>query len=93
MGVAVLGGAGNYPLARGRARVDRDLGDVDALLDLFEQRPIRIGELAVGTPYEAFTLETYLKAGGNPLATEPIGTMAPDADRTCRLAMSARSSR
>ena len=35
-------------------------------------RAIRIGELAVGTPYEAFTLETYLKAGGSPLSTEPI---------------------
>ena len=35
-------------------------------------RAIRAGELAVGTPYEAFTLETYIKAGGNPLGTEPI---------------------
>ena len=35
-------------------------------------RAVRIGELALGTPYEAFTLEAYIKAGGNPSATEPI---------------------
>ncbi len=35
-------------------------------------RAVRIGELALGTPYEAFTLEAYIKAGGNPAATEPI---------------------
>jgi hypothetical protein len=35
-------------------------------------RAIRIGELAVGTPYEGFTLEAYIKAGGSPLGTEPI---------------------
>lgn len=27
------------------------------------RRAIRVGELAVGTPYEAFTLEAYLRAG------------------------------
>lgn len=32
----------------------------------------RVGELAVGTPYEAFTLEAYLKAGGSPARTEPL---------------------
>jgi N-acetylmuramoyl-L-alanine amidase-like protein len=32
----------------------------------------RVGELAVGTPYVAFTLEEYLKAGGSPSATEPL---------------------
>ncbi|HXG71582.1 MAG TPA: N-acetylmuramoyl-L-alanine amidase-like domain-containing protein [Gemmatimonadaceae bacterium] len=32
----------------------------------------RAGELAIGTPYEPFTLEAYLKAGGNPLAREPL---------------------
>lgn len=32
----------------------------------------RVGELAVGTPYVPFTLEEYLKAGGSPLATEPL---------------------
>lgn len=32
----------------------------------------RVGELAVGTPYEAFALEAYLRAGGNPSATEPL---------------------
>jgi N-acetylmuramoyl-L-alanine amidase-like protein len=32
---------------------------------------IRTGELAVGTPYEPFTLEAYLKRGGSPLQ-EPL---------------------
>ncbi|HYN80470.1 MAG TPA: N-acetylmuramoyl-L-alanine amidase-like domain-containing protein [Gemmatimonadaceae bacterium] len=36
------------------------------------RRAIRVGELAVGTPYEAFTLEAYLRAGGNPSRTEPL---------------------
>jgi hypothetical protein len=33
---------------------------------------MRVGELAVGTPYEAFTLEAYLRAGGSPVRTEPL---------------------
>ena len=32
---------------------------------------IRVGELAVGTPYEPLTLEAYLRAGGSPLH-EPL---------------------
>jgi hypothetical protein len=32
----------------------------------------RVGELAIGTPYEAFTLEQYIRAGGDPAATEPL---------------------
>jgi hypothetical protein len=32
----------------------------------------RVGELAAGTPYEAFTLEAYLRAGGSPSGTEPL---------------------
>lgn len=32
----------------------------------------RVGELAIGTPYEAFTLEAYLRAGGSPVRTEPL---------------------
>ena len=32
----------------------------------------RVGELAVGTPYEAYTLEAYLRAGGSPSRTEPL---------------------
>jgi hypothetical protein len=32
----------------------------------------RVGELALGTPYEAFTLEEYLRAGGSPMRTEPL---------------------
>lgn len=35
-------------------------------------RAIRVGELAVGTPYEASTLEAYIKAGGSPLKQEPL---------------------
>jgi hypothetical protein len=36
------------------------------------RRAVQVGELAVGTPYEAFMLEAYLKAGGSPLKQEPI---------------------
>jgi hypothetical protein len=32
----------------------------------------RVGELAVGTPYEAYTLEAYLRAGGSASSTEPL---------------------
>lgn len=32
----------------------------------------RVGELAAGTPYEAYTLEEYLHAGGSPMRTEPL---------------------
>lgn len=32
----------------------------------------RVGELARGTPYEAFTLEEYIRAGGSPSRTEPL---------------------
>jgi hypothetical protein len=32
----------------------------------------RVGELAIGTPYVAFTLEEYLKAGGSATDTEPL---------------------
>lgn len=31
-----------------------------------------VGVMAIGTPYEAFTLEKYLKAGGDASATEPL---------------------
>jgi hypothetical protein len=31
-----------------------------------------VGERALGTPYEAFTLEEYLHAGGSPMRTEPL---------------------
>jgi Protein of unknown function (DUF1460) len=33
---------------------------------------IRVGELAIGTPYEAFTLEEYIRAGGSPVRSEPL---------------------
>jgi hypothetical protein len=32
----------------------------------------RVGELAIGTPYEAYTLEAYIRAGGSPARTEPL---------------------
>jgi hypothetical protein len=32
----------------------------------------RVGELAVGTPYVAYTLEEYLNAGGNAAGEEPL---------------------
>ncbi|CAN5596958.1 DUF1460 domain-containing protein [soil metagenome] len=32
----------------------------------------RVGELAIGTPYEAFPIEAYLRAGGSPVRTEPL---------------------
>jgi hypothetical protein len=33
---------------------------------------IQVGEYAEGSPYEAYTLESYLKAGGSPIDTEPL---------------------
>ena len=35
-------------------------------------RATRVGELASGTPYEAYTLEAYIKAGGDPTQREPL---------------------
>lgn len=32
----------------------------------------RVGELAVGTPYVAFALESYLREGGSPTGVEPL---------------------
>ena len=37
-------------------------------------RAIRVGELAIGTPYVPNTLEAYLQAGGDPKQTEPLTT-------------------
>src|SRR5215211_4272295 len=45
----------------GLARPDVSLG----------QAAIRVGELAVGTPYQPYTLEEYLRQGGSPLQ-EPL---------------------
>jgi len=33
---------------------------------------VRVGELARGTPYEAYTLEAYLRSGADPTTTEPL---------------------
>ena len=46
----------------GRARTALPLGTTAAA----------VGELALGTPYEAYTLEAYLKAGGSPIGSEPL---------------------
>lgn len=35
-------------------------------------RAIKVAELAIGTPYEPNTLESYIKAGGDPKELEPI---------------------
>lgn len=35
-------------------------------------RAIKVGELAIGTPYEPNTLEAYIEAGGNPSGVEPL---------------------
>jgi hypothetical protein len=35
-------------------------------------RAIKVGELAIGTPYEPYTLEAYIKAGGDPKGVEPL---------------------
>ena len=35
-------------------------------------RAIRVGELAIGTPYVPNALETYIKAGGDPKGLEPL---------------------
>lgn len=32
----------------------------------------RVGEFAIGTPYKAFTLEEYIRAGGDPSRKEPL---------------------
>lgn len=37
----------------------------------FGGQAIRVGELAVGTPYEPYTLESYVRSGGSPLQ-EPL---------------------
>jgi len=38
----------------------------------FGRMVARVGELAIGTPYEAFTLEAYIRAGGKPGVSEPL---------------------
>jgi hypothetical protein len=48
--------------AEGLSRLDASLGP----------SAVRVGELAVGSPYRPFTLESYLRAGGSPTRTEPL---------------------
>lgn len=55
----------------GWVRAVRDAGLARAALPL-GRAVVGVGELAVGTPYEPFTLEAYLRAGGSPSRTEPL---------------------
>lgn len=48
--------------ADGLARRDVPLG----------RAAVRVGELAVGSPYVAYTLEEYMRAGGSPRSREPL---------------------
>ena len=55
-----------------RQRLSSWSGDLRArLLGTTGLHATRVGELAAGSPYEPFTLEAYLKAGGHP-AVEPL---------------------
>lgn len=45
---------------------------LDAASVPFGLATIRVGELAIGTPYEAYTLEAYIRDGGSPMRTEPL---------------------
>lgn len=42
------------------------------IIDLTARAAAKVATLAIGTPYEAFTLERYLKAGGDPAEDEPL---------------------
>jgi len=44
----------------------------EGVLSPVGQASVRVGELAIGTPYKAFTLEAYIKAGGDPEKKEPL---------------------
>lgn len=57
-------------LAAWTSRLRRELPAFRALP--FGRQAARVGELAVGTPYEAFALEAYIKAGGNPSRNEQL---------------------
>jgi hypothetical protein len=78
-GSAAADTSGRYPAASAEdrerliewVRVLRLEGLADASVPL-GQSAVRVGELAIGTPYEPFTLEAYLKAGGSPMRTEPL---------------------
>jgi hypothetical protein len=65
------------PLAEDRQRLTSWAGTLRAERLARADVPVgraasRVGELAIGTPYVAFTLEQYLKAGGSPTQTEPL---------------------
>ncbi|MBA3403145.1 MAG: DUF1460 domain-containing protein [Gemmatimonadaceae bacterium] len=72
-----------FPLA-GLATPETDQGRLDEWLRTLDEQnaatgrvgtgrlAARVGELAIGTPYEAATLEAYIRRGGSPTATEPL---------------------
>lgn len=60
-----------------RERLERWSGDLRAERLVPPEAPLgraaaRVGELAAGTPYEAQTLEAYIREGGDPAAREPL---------------------
>lgn len=57
-------------LAAWTSRLRRELPAFRALP--FGRQAARVGEFAVGSPYEAFALEAYIKAGGNPSSNEQL---------------------
>ena len=62
---------GDLERLRGWVSVLRSEGLLDSGRP-FAAAAVRVGELAAGTPYEAFTLEEYIRAGGSPMRTEPL---------------------
>lgn len=65
------------PSGEDERRLHAWISQVRASGDVMRGRPLgwtsaSVGELAIGTPYEAFTLEQYLKDGGDPTRLEPL---------------------
>ncbi|MBV9772854.1 MAG: DUF1460 domain-containing protein, partial [Gemmatimonadetes bacterium] len=74
---ALAQAAGSAETAEDRARLVRWVTTVrteglDRPDVAFGRAVARVGELALGTPYEASTLEAYLKGGADPLVREPL---------------------
>lgn len=64
-------GAEDMARLRGWAAALRSVGMNRHSLPL-GPRAIKVGELAIGTPYVPNTLEAYIKAGGDPTKAEPV---------------------
>lgn len=65
------------PVSPDRERLTRWTGVVRGEGLAGRERPVgrsaaRVGELATGTPYEAQTLEEYIRMGGDPAGEEPL---------------------